>query len=83
MQNILASCAREMIDLERRLSKFSIPLIGGAHFGAKSLVVISIFNMILLYRSPIHWGGRDLLLAQIFIPAFAAARVGGGEKQDP
>ncbi len=48
-----------MIDREARLSQFSIPLIGGSHIGAMSLVVntnhqVTVFRR---YHSPFTSGG--------------------------
>ncbi len=38
-------------------------------------------NVASSHRSPNKWGGRAFLLTQIFLPAFAAARVGEGGRQ--
>jgi hypothetical protein len=69
-------------DLERRLSKFSVPLVGvrgggggGAHIGAISLVVIS-YGLVISLASR-SWEGAGLLLAQMFYTFLRAAT--GGE----
>jgi hypothetical protein len=54
-----------MIDIERRLSQFNIPLVEGAHIGAMSLVVMySIWFW--LYRSPIAVGKEGFFPCSLY-----------------
>jgi hypothetical protein len=58
-----------MIDIEGRLSKFSIPLKGGVHFGARALLVI--------------WFGCIARLSQWGLLSSVAPRGRGGGSQHP